>query len=164
MRNDIRDRLVAEAREWLGTPWRPYGRTKGEAADCIFLEEVGRVVCGFKGRHYGYSMLPKDRHLERYANKELRIVTRRVSDERAHCGIEVNMMLPGDLALFRDRNPNEPQHFGMIAIHPSLPHVRTLIHANGNMNGGRVVEHSVSNSKMWMRRLWALYTFPGVEW
>ena len=165
MYSDTRDALVAEAREWLGTPWVAFGRRKGVEADCIFLEEVGRVVVGFRGRHTGYSMAPKDGHLQKYADAELRTVLERPLDRRETPDIPVEAMLPGDLVLFRGRNPNEPQHFGMIAVHPAkgLEHVRTLIHAGGNRENGRVMEHSFSNSATWMRRLWKIYRFPGVK-
>ena len=165
MYNDIRDALVAEAREWIGTPWVPFGRRKGVEADCIFLEEVGRVVVGFRGKHHGYSMLPKDGHLQRYADAELKTILERQFDRREVADVPIDELLPGDLALFRGRNPHEPQHFGMIAIHPSraLDHVRTLIHAGGDRQRGRVMEHSFSNSKTWMRRLWKIYRFPGVK-
>lgn len=40
-----RDQLVAEARTWLGTPFRDHGRLKGQGVDCVnFVAEIGRAT------------------------------------------------------------------------------------------------------------------------
>lgn len=154
-----RDALEAECWKWLGTPYRDFGRSLGKAADCIFPEEVGREVIGYPLRHSSYSKLPKDRHLEQIADKDLEIVAAAKTGPITDADLR-----HGDLALFYGRNPNEPQHFGMIARHRdrSLAHVRVLIHAAGGPVGGRVVAQSFSNRPEWLAALCKIYRFPGV--
>lgn len=165
---EIRAALVAEARQWIGTPYTPYGRVKGKAADCIFHEVVGRDVLGFKHRYGNYPLLPRGREIEARADRDL------ILQASAEAGpIPFEALKPGRLALFVGNNPNEPQHFGMIADHPKFPGAKTLIHAMGREGGGgRVIEATFATAAEWgqrgavrsvTRRLWKVYEFPGVE-
>lgn len=163
---EIRDALVAETRTWIGTPYAPYGRTKGVGADCIFFEAVGRAVLGTRNRYRSYPLVPRGRLIEQYADRDLLLIacardrTIRFSDFR-----------PARLALFHGRNPEEPQHFGMLAVHPKFPDAVTLIHAYGSEPRGKVIEATLTSREEWGRpgavrsftgRLWKLYEIPEV--
>lgn len=156
--SDLRAALVAEARSWIGTPFARYGRAKGRAADCIFLEEVGRAVGVYAGRNRNYSLQPAHGRLRARAEAELLRRWEGPGDPRP-------ALVPGRLALFHFATPTEPHHFGLIAPHPALAGVFTVIHAASDRfgDGGRVVEHSLSTSPRWLQRVSALYDFPGVD-
>jgi len=169
MRNDnYTDALVEEARTWKGTPYRKRGRTKGSAADCLFIEEVMRTVLKYTGFHTGYSMMPRDRQIEAVLEAEMNLVI--CAGQRP---IRFDHMRKGRLALFNGADPNEPQHMGMIADHPALPDVRTIIHAYGSeTTGGRVIEHTICSKatfrhggevRSMLGGLWKIYEAKGVN-
>lgn len=162
---DIRAELVSQGREWIGTPFTPYARRKGAAADCIFHEAIGRHVGVYNGNHKGYSLWPSDGHLVRYADAELVVTYKAEPGRRAPLHLPPELLLPGDLMLIAYANPDEGQHFGMIADHPAVSGVKTFIHAmrRTDGNGGRVVEQPFSNSPRMMRGVVRLYRFPGVR-
>lgn len=176
---ETRAALVREARTWLGTPYAPYGRTKGTGADCIFLEEVARAVLGTGKRYRNYSLLPRDRLIERHADRDLVLIACNCAEPCEGCarrgigpGIRFEDLKPGRLALFTGRNPDEPQHFGMLARHPKFPEAVSFLHAMGReTSGGKVVEVTLTSRAEWRRpaafrsftrRLHKLYDFPGV--
>lgn len=163
----MRDELVKECRTWIGTPVFPRGRKKGFAADCIFQEEVFRVVAGYDKRHVEYSLMPINRELERQLDADMVCVA--VADGKP---IKFDQLLPGRIALFVGRNPNEPQHVAMIADHQKTEGVKTIIHAYGTQRtGGQVVEHTLCSResvrmngevRSILGLLWKLYDAPGV--
>lgn len=168
MRTEVetREALVIEARSWVGTPYAPYGRQKGTGADCIFLEAVGRAVLGFANRYRSYALVPRGRLIEQYADRDLMLAV--CADHRP---IRFADLKPGRLALFYGRNPDEPQHFGMLAPHPKFRGAITMIHALGREPDGKVVEATITSRDEWARpsaqrsftrRLYKLYDFPGV--
>jgi cell wall-associated NlpC family hydrolase len=163
----MRSDLVAEARTWKGTPYVVRGRRKGYEADCIFFQEVFREVCGYGKVYKGYSLMPKNREIEKVLDADLVCVA--IADRNP---IKFRELLEGRLALFTGSDPNEPQHIGMIANHPKLPEARTLIHAYGRQNnGGVVTENTICTASTFRRNgevrsglggLWKLYDVPGV--
>jgi NlpC/P60 family putative phage cell wall peptidase len=133
-----RDRLVAVARQWLGTPFRHQGRQPGRGLDC-----VGLVVCA--ARHCGladydvtdYPRLPQGDALAGH----LRAAGLVAVDPRA--------ALPGDVLLMR---------FTREAQHVALVTDGGILHAHEQV--GRVVEHRLDES--WRRRIVAVYRFAEV--
>ena len=89
-----RERLVAEALTWLGTPYHHAGRVKGGGTDCgmLILQafiNVGLIV----DTEVGY--YPMDWHLHRSAEHYLGWVTR-------YCKkVERDTPLPGDVIVYR---------------------------------------------------------------
>ncbi len=158
--------IVAEARTWRGTPYRNRGRIKGVEADCLFVEEVMRVVLGYTGRHSGYSMMPRDRQIEAVLDADMNLIV-----NAGRRPIAFSHMRQGRLALFNGADKNEPQHVGIIAIHPTIPEARTLIHAYGGHNAkGRVIENTICTAQTFRRGgevrsllgdLWAVYEARG---
>ena len=163
---DLSHAIVEEARTWKGTPYRKRGRTKGSAADCLFVEEVLRKVAGYTKYHTGYSMMPKDRQIEAVLDADMNLII--CAEQRP---IRFGHLTEGRLALFTGADPEEPQHVGFIANHPKLEGVRTLIHAYGGVaNNGRVIEHTFATIeamrgggevRTMLGRLWKVYETKG---
>ncbi len=113
---DTGNRIVAEARRWLGTPYHPQGDLLGVGVDCAML--LVRVFCDLQlvpmidPRPY-----PPDWHLHRGEERFLGWITDRA--------VRVKDPLPGDVALYR---------FGRCVSHGGIvdevtPEV-TIIHAS----------------------------------
>lgn len=73
---DLRQRIVEEARSWLGTPYHHQAMVKGAGVDCAMIlvavyRAVGLIPAGFDPRPY-----PQDWHLHRDAERYLSNITR----------------------------------------------------------------------------------------
>ena len=107
-------RVVAEARQWIGTPYHPCADIKGAGVDCgmllvrVFVDSG--LAAPFDPRPY-----PIDWHLHRSEELYLGFVF-----ERAH---EVVAPLAGDVALFKYGRCYS--HGGIVAI----PEPLTIVHA-----------------------------------
>jgi len=89
---DIRERIVAEARTWLGTPYHHQGKVKGVGVDCAMIlvdvyRQVG-LIPEIDPRPY-----PPDWHLHRDEERYLGWVQQ--------YGKEVETPKPGDVVLFK---------------------------------------------------------------
>lgn len=128
--------IVAEARTWVGTPWKHQASQKGRGADCIGF--VSGVVCALRGPlagledYRGYGRRPDSMAVL----VGLRRLLRRVPEGR-----------PGDVILVRI--DHRPQH---IAI---LTGDQMIIHADQGARG--VVEHRIPPGWKPIR----YYAFPG---
>lgn len=107
-----RDRIIAAARGWLGTPYHHQGRVKGAGVDCLTLllevfEEAGVLP------HIETPDYPHDWHFHRGEERYLAGL-----DRHAH---PVATPQPGDVAMFR---------FGRCASHAAIVvDWPTVIHA-----------------------------------
>lgn len=131
--------LVAEARLWVGTPYRPRTAKPGQGADCAFLQHVLRGALGTFPIRMDYPMLPKNREIEKEMDKRLDVVWR-IADR----SLQFSDLKAGRVALFEFAK-DEPQHMGMVAHHPNLPDTaRTIIHATGSpTRRGKVAESTL---------------------
>ena len=73
---DLRQRIVEEARSWLGTPYHHQAMVKGAGVDCAMIlvavyRAVGLIPAGFDPRPY-----PQDWHLHSDAERYLGNITR----------------------------------------------------------------------------------------
>lgn len=86
--------VVAEARSWIGTPYRHMGRAKGPSGgvDCAQLVWAVFHRCGLTP-FMALEPYPPDFMLHQGLERYMRIVL-----ERAH---EVSAPAPGDVALYR---------------------------------------------------------------
>jgi cell wall-associated NlpC family hydrolase len=133
--------LVAEARRWLGTPFRHQGRIRGEGVDCIGLVlEPARALGLTDYRPGAYSRLPDAGTLQCELARHLVTVTK--------AG-----MRPGDVLLVAA--PLSPCHLALVGELGGAP---TMIHASGPI--GRVVEHGID--AVWEGRIRGVYRFPGL--
>ena len=115
--------IVAEAREWIGTPWQHQQRTKGQAVDCAGLiigvgKNLGLLPEGFDINGYG-----------RHPDGTLMSVCKEHMHEIAKTDMQ-----PGDVLVVSIEN--DPQHMGFIADyrHGGL----SFIHAASKT--GKVIE------------------------
>ncbi len=142
--------VVAEARRWLGTPYRHQGRSRLTGCDCLGL--VGGVALAlgllpegwwereFDARWAGYGRHPQGSTLRAGAEQVL---------------TPVSQPAPGDVLLVRFGR--EPQHFAIVAEHP-LGTGLSIVHAASQR--GRVVEQGLDAA--WRQRIVAIYRLPGV--
>jgi cell wall-associated NlpC family hydrolase len=141
----MRDRIIQEARSWLGTRWQHQGRIKKNATfhggvDCLgLIIEVGNALNLFPEpfTYHNYNRLPHDNLLlqeyDRYAIKK-----------------SLLDILPGDILAFRIQS--EPQHLALLSDCYTL--INAYIHAKA------VVEHVFT--EVWQQKLVAVYSYPGV--
>lgn len=138
-------RVVAEARSWLGTPYRHQAAVKGAGADCLGLVRgVWRSLHGNEPEEVppytpDWSEPSRDELLWRAAMRHLLPRDGRVP-------------LPGDVILFRMRDGSVAKHLGIAA--ESGPSA-SFVHA---YSGHGVVESPLSAP--WARRIVACFAFP----
>jgi NlpC/P60 family putative phage cell wall peptidase len=136
------ERIVAEALEWVGTPYRHQGSLKGVGSDCLGLVRgVWRAVYGEEPEAPGP-----------YAGDwaEATGEDRLLAAAHRHCVARTKEdAVPGDLLLFRWR-PNVPaKHAGILVA------ADRFIHAYQG--------HSVLVSALvphWRRRIAGVFVFP----
>jgi NlpC/P60 family putative phage cell wall peptidase len=142
-----RERIVAEARRWIGTPYRHQASTRGAGADCLgLLRGVWRAVYGNepeKPPAYTSDWSEPQRVEALWAAANRHLVPRSI-DERG----------PGDVLLFRMRDGAIAKHLGILTI--AAP-IATFVHA---YQGHGVVESALTEA--WSRRVVACFAFPRV--
>jgi NlpC/P60 family putative phage cell wall peptidase len=139
-----RTTIVAEARSWIGTPYRHQASLKGVGCDCLGLVRgVWRAVLGAEPE--AVPAYAPD-WAEASNSETLAAAAARHLD--AIAGADV---MPGDLMLFRWRTGFAAKH-AAIATVPGL-----MVHAH---DGAAVAE--VAIAPWWRRRLAFAFRFPGV--
>ena len=140
-----RSAIVAEARAWIGTPYRHQASLKGVGCDCLGLVRgVWRTVCGNEPEPVP-AYAPD--WAEASGRESLADAARRhlVEIEPAH-------FAPGDVLLFRWRA-------GLVTKHAAIVTAADLmVHAH---DGAAVAE--VAIAPWWRRRLAFAFRFPGVR-
>lgn len=136
--------VVAEARAWMGTPWRHQHRTKVVSVDCAGLiigvaRELGLVAPDFDFTGYG-----------RQPDGSLLTVC-----EQFMTRIPRDQMGPGDVLVVAVEH--DPQHMGVLV--PYRHGGLALIHASSTAR--KVVETRVMFSRTFVFR--AAFRLPGVE-
>ncbi|MBL6429351.1 MAG: C40 family peptidase [Maritimibacter sp.] len=136
----IRADALAEARTWIGTPYRHQASCKGAGTDCLgLIRGIWRALYGGEPVAIppytpDWSEPSRDEVLMRTATALLTHV------ERPD---------PGDVLLFRMRDKGVAKHLGVLATS------ETFIHA---YSGHGVVESSLSAP--WRRRIVGTFRFP----
>ncbi|MFP5478724.1 MAG: peptidase [Alphaproteobacteria bacterium] len=138
-------RVVAEARAWLGTPYQHQASVQGAGADCLGL------LRGIWRRIYGVEPEPVPPYTEDWAEPDRREVlleaARRWLRERP-----LASEAPGDVLLFRMRTGGIAKHLGVQSQTGPEPR---FIHS---YSGQGVVESPLSLP--WRRRIVARFAFP----
>jgi NlpC/P60 family putative phage cell wall peptidase len=140
-----REHIVAEARAWLGTPYRHQASLKGVGCDCLGLVRgVWRAVIGEEPERAP----PYAPDWAEAANGEP------LADAAARhlVTIDRDSFAAGDVLLFRWR-ANLPAKHAAIVTAPAL-----MVHAH---DGAAVAE--VAIAPWWRRRIAYAFRFPGVE-
>ena len=143
-----RFRLVAEARRWIGTPYRHQASTLGAGADCLgLLRGVWRSVYGEEPERVP-AYTPDWSEPQR--EEALWSAARRHLVPKAPQEFAVS-----DVLLFRMRDGAIAKHLGIVAsTEPSA----TFVHA---YQGHGVVESALTEA--WRRRIVACFSFPGMD-
>ena len=140
------ERIVAEARRWIGTPYVHQASRLGAGADCLGLVRgVWRAVIGAEPEAPGpysadWAEVTGEERLMAAATRHLA----QVPAERA---------APGDVLLFRMRESAAAKHLGILT--------------SRRIAGGRMIHaysgHAVTESTLteaWARRVAAVFRFP----
>jgi NlpC/P60 family putative phage cell wall peptidase len=141
-----RSAIVAEARAFIGTPYRHQASLKGVGCDCLGLVRgVWRALCGEEPEPVpayapGWAEATGAEQLAAAAARHLV----RLDD--------ANAFQPGDVILFRWRAGLPAKHAAIVTA-PAL-----MVHAH---DGASVAE--VAIAPWWRRRLAYAFAFPGVE-
>jgi NlpC/P60 family putative phage cell wall peptidase len=136
------DAIVAEARTWIGTPYRHQASLKGVGCDCLgLLRGVWRAVVG-EEPEVPAPYTPD--WAEAHARDTLVEAARRHLVE-----VDAGDILPGDVLLFRWREGLPAKHCA-IATAPDR-----MVHAH---DGATVCE--VALAPWWRRHLAAVFRFP----
>jgi NlpC/P60 family putative phage cell wall peptidase len=136
--------IVAEARTWIGTPYRHQASLKNVGCDCLGLVRgVWRVVCGAEPE-------PVPAYAPDWAEAS-RCEALAQAGQRHLIEIDPAQFAPGDMLLFRWRKGFVAKHAAIVTA-PDL-----MVHAH---DGAAVAE--VAIAPWWRRRLAYAFRFPGV--
>lgn len=142
-----RDEVVAEARSWVGTPYRRRGRTSS-GIDCLGLLIVVARAFGVPHiDHTDYGDWPDPQHrIMREFDQRLKLMS-------------INGRLTGGIGVFNQRAMRLPAHVGIFTEKEGVP---ALIHAR--IDVAEVVEEFYRpNDQLADTRLIRLYAFPDLE-
>ncbi len=140
-----RAEIVAEARRWIGTPYRHQASLRGAGCDCLgLLRGLWRACCGAEPEAVpaytpDWSEPARDELLWRVASRHLRPKPLRAA-------------APGDVLLFRMRAGAVAKHLG---VQSATGAQAAFIHA---YTGHGVLESPLSAP--WRRRIVARFAFP----
>ncbi len=139
------DVIVAEARAWIGTPYRHQASVMGAGTDCLgLLRGVWRVVHGDEPEAmpaYTEDWAEAGARETLWAAAERWLVAKPVADHAA-----------GDVLLFRMRGGAIAKHVGIGAWAGAVP---TFVHA---YTGHGVIESALSEP--WARKVVGRFRFP----
>jgi NlpC/P60 family putative phage cell wall peptidase len=136
--------IVAEARSWVGTPYRHQASLKGVGCDCLGL--VRGVWRGVIGREPERAPPYAPDWAEASGAEALASAA-----ARHLTAIPCDQFAPGDVLLFRWRSALPAKHAAIVTA-PD-----TMVHAH---DGAAVAE--VAIAPWWRRRLAYAFRFPGV--
>jgi NlpC/P60 family putative phage cell wall peptidase len=137
--------IIAEARSWIGTPYRHQASLKAVGCDCLGL------VRGVWRALHGEEPEPMPAYSRDWAEAAAR-ETLAEAGARHLLPVARDAMQGGDVLLFRWRT-------GLVAKHAAiLTDDATMIHAH---DGAAVAE--VAFAPWWRRRLAYAFRFPGVK-
>jgi NlpC/P60 family putative phage cell wall peptidase len=141
----MRDRVVAAARGWIGTPYVHQQAARGAGCDCLGLVRgVWREVCGAEPEAVpaytpDWSESAGDERLWRAARRWL-------------CERPAGEAGPGDVFLFRMREGFVAKHLGIVTGPDSFVHA---------YSGHGVIESALTLA--WRRRVVAAFAFGGTD-
>ncbi|WP_300058226.1 peptidase [uncultured Roseobacter sp.] len=141
----MQQRILIEARDWIGTPYVHQSARKGAGTDCLgLIRGLWRALYGQEPEPVpAYSMdWSEPQGEERLWDAAVRHLLAKPLDHLA----------PADVVLFRMRSNAVAKHLGIVG---QTGHHPTFIHA---YSGHGVVESPLSLP--WRRRIVARFTFP----
>lgn len=133
-----RERVVAAARNWLGTPFHHQGRLKGVGVDCAgVVVGVAKELDLSAFDITGYGHRPNSREMEQLCYSEMSCVVQ-------------SQMQPGNVLLLEV--DNQPQHLAFVTD-------IGMLHSYAPLRC--VVEHRIDEE--WKSRILGVFELPGVE-
>ncbi len=136
--------IVAEARSWIGTPYRHQASLKGAGCDCLGLVRGVWRAC------HGDEPEPVPAYAPDWA--EAKGAETLAEAARRHLvPVAVETALPGDLVLFRWRDNLPAKHAAILVA------ADRFVHAH---QGAAVA--TASFTSWWRRRAAYAFSFPGV--
>ena len=139
----MRELIVAEAREYLGTKFQHQARLKGIGCDCAGLIVGVAKTLGLTAFDLlGYAPIPDGATLKKSCQENMR-------------EIPLAEIKAGDVLLFRFQA--EPTHLAIVADYPAGGF--SIIHSYAPSR--KVVEARLDD--VWIKRIVAAYRFIGVE-
>jgi NlpC/P60 family putative phage cell wall peptidase len=136
-----RDQIIAEARDWLGTPYHHQASVKGVGCDCLGL--VRGVWLALVGIECETPPAYSRDWAEASGSETLLDAASRHLTPKAALDLQ-----PGDIVVFRVRSAMPAKHIGIL-VTPG-----TFVHA---MEGGGACE--VALSPWWRRRIAGVFSF-----
>jgi NlpC/P60 family putative phage cell wall peptidase len=140
-----RAQIIAEARSWIGTPYRHQASLKGVGCDCLGLVRgVWRELIGAEPERAppyapDWAEASGDESLAQAATRHL-------------IAVPIDSFAPADVVLFRWRTHLPAKHAAIVTA-PDL-----MVHAH---DGAAVAE--VALAPWWRRRLAYAFRFPGAD-
>ena len=146
--------VVAEAREWMNTPFMHQQEIKGVGVDCGGLIRGVSVALGLLPPDYRLRMPPS---IQAYQMEPYGDIGEKMCD---HYWIRkpLREALPGDVVTFQWLG-GPARHAAFITDYPNAGWFG-LVHSL-NFNPGRVCEHRFDDT--WKKRVISAYSLPGVE-
>jgi NlpC/P60 family putative phage cell wall peptidase len=143
---DVRQAVIAEARSWIGTPYRHQGALKGVGCDCLGL------VRGVWSAVYGYEPESPPSYSSDWAeaSKEETLLA---AARRHLTEVPLDAMAPGDVILFRWRPHLPSKHLGILVAPDRMVHAYDA--------AGKVAEGNLAAA--WRRKISAVFAFPPIE-
>jgi NlpC/P60 family putative phage cell wall peptidase len=136
--------IVAEARAWIGTPYRHQASLKGVGCDCLGLVRgVWRVV-------YGAEPERAPPYAPDWAEASGRETLAQAAARHMRA-VQVDEFAPGDVLLFRWRAGMPAKHAAIVTAPDKMVHAH---------DGAAVTETAIA--PWWRRRLAFAFRFPGV--
>lgn len=137
---DVREQIIAEARSWLGVPFRHHGRTR-LGVDCVgLLVCVFGAVIGIREGCLSYGMRPTSE----FAFSQIRKFATRITPSEAGPGDVVQMNYDG-----------RSVHFGILSevgiIHSTIKTRAVVEHAleSSTINGQIVAYYRINGVEPW---------------
>ena len=138
------DRIITEARKWLGTPYRHQGCRCQVGTDCLGL--VRGVLEAVSGERLPEPGAYSADWAERGGEDRLLMAARQFCGEP----VTLDAAMAGDLLLFRWRSGMAAKHLGFLSA------TDRFIHA---YEGAGVIESPLVPG--WRRRITAVFRWPG---
>jgi len=143
-----RNRIVAAARQWLGTPYVHQASAKGAGCDCLGL------VRGLYAELLGAAPETPPPYTPDWTEKRSREEPLLSAARRHLIEVEPHLVRPGQVLIFRIVKSGPAKHCGVASSHDEF------IHAYA---GRGVIESWLA--RWWLERVAGVFEFPGVdEW
>jgi NlpC/P60 family putative phage cell wall peptidase len=145
---ELRQKVIEEARSWIGTPFHHQAKLKGYGCDCVGLILGVGATFGFTIEPHrwepfrNYARAPNPRKMTEAMNLFLNPISR---DEVTIADV-----------LFLEWRKDMPMHLAIVSEDHGEP---TLIHALMEM--GKVIEHG--SSSLWEERVTSCWRYPFLE-